>query len=430
MAKENPILDLSLPRDGIESNAFRIVDTLQGAGFETYLVGGCVRDLLLGRNPKDFDIATMATPQEISRIFRNSRIIGRRFRLAHIHFGADIYEVATFRGQGAEAISAPREKGDAFIERTNTFGTPEQDASSRDFTMNGLFYDPIRECVIDHVNGYKDLMANLVRTIGNADARMQEDPVRILRAIKFSSRMGFDIEETLDEAMHANASLIMDCPTPRVCEEIFRLGESRDAQSAFGLMEHYGVLSEILPFLGRYLGEASESDRERFYRSLLWMDRMGLSHGVLPRDFILSVLYLWPALDHVSSLEGVDWGKATEAWFHEYGVRLQIPVRIRMRFYLLMSMLQRILSPRSARRFRRVRPLLRQGAFPQVLALLRLIYLTTGEHQERYEWWREQAEAEGISSAPMCLPRPKSEDSTRTSEGKQRTRRRPPRRRK
>lgn len=403
-----PVLDLKLPQHKVDPYAIHIVRILQEAGFVTYLVGGCVRDLILERSPKDFDIATMATPRDISRLFRNCRIIGRRFRLAHIHHGSEIYEVATFRGQGAEAVSNPREQGDAFIERTNTFGTPVQDAKSRDFTMNGLFYDPIAREVIDYVDGYQDLADGLVRTIGDPDARMEEDPVRILRAIKFSARLGFDVDPDLQQAMRKHIPKILHCPTPRVTEELFRLGESRCATESFSLLWEYGVLKALMPALASYLEHADEDTQVRYYRGLRWLDRMGQAHGPLPRDFVLSAIYLWPAWDRVTgSDQGGDWGKRTEEWFHPYGVELQIPVRQRMRFYLLMAMVQRMVAPKTARRFRRTRPLIRQPAFPQALALLRIIVQTTGQFLERYDWWRTQAQILGVPAAPFSVPREK-----------------------
>jgi poly(A) polymerase len=424
-----PTLDVSLPREGIDDYAIHIVETLQRGGFVTYLVGGCVRDLLLGRSPKDFDIATMATPRDISRMFRNCRIIGRRFRLAHIQNAGEIYEVSTFRGRGAEAVSSPREQGDEFIERTNTFGTPQQDALSRDFTMNGLFYDPVEEKVIDYVNGAEDLEAHLVKTIGNPDARMEEDPVRILRAIKFSARLGFEVEENLQSAMRKHVPKILECPTPRVTEELFRLGESRCAEASFALLWEYGVMDALMPTLADHLDDVGPEGHNRFFRSLTWLDRMGKAHGSLPRDFVLSVLYLWPAWDRVTGDDqGGDWGKRIEDWFHEPGVRLQIPVRLRMRFYLLMAMVQRMVTPKTARRFRRIKPLIRQPAFPQALALLRLIHVTTGQFLDRYEWWRGQAEVMGVSAAPFAVPREKKDDK-RGDERPPRRRRRQSRRR-
>ncbi|MFQ5844643.1 MAG: poly(A) polymerase, partial [Planctomycetota bacterium] len=182
-----PAADPPIPGRAIDFNAAKIVRRLVRHGYRAYLVGGCVRDLLLGTAPKDFDIATEARPRQIKRLFRNSRIIGRRFRLVHVRFGQQVIEVSTFRAPPVQ------EGGDVYIRQDNVFGTEEQDARRRDFTINGLFYDLSRERVIDHVGGLGDLAARRMRTIGDAGVRLREDPVRILRAAKFAGRLGYPV---------------------------------------------------------------------------------------------------------------------------------------------------------------------------------------------------------------------------------------------
>src|SRR5436190_7412318 len=192
---------MQIAPEQIDPDAAKVVERLRRYDHAAYLVGGCVRDLLLGgRKPKDFDVATSAQPNEIRRLFRNCRIIGRRFRLAHIFFGSKIIETSTFRANprdvdlGDEAESSTVEGEELLIRRDNVFGTAEEDARRRDFTMNGLFYDVDADEVIDYVGGLGDLAARTVRTIGEADIRFREDPVRILRAIKFAARLDFDID--------------------------------------------------------------------------------------------------------------------------------------------------------------------------------------------------------------------------------------------
>src|SRR6201985_1809321 len=186
-----------------EMLAHQVIAKLREAGHQAYLVGGCVRDLLLGRKPKDFDVATSATPPEIKALFRNCRIIGRRFRLAHIFFGQKIIETSTFRANPREVevddegvLDAETGHGDneLYIRRDNVFGSAEEDARRRDFTINGLFYDLDHDKVIDYVEGLPDLERRTVRTIGDPDIRFREDPVRILRALQFAARLHFEIE--------------------------------------------------------------------------------------------------------------------------------------------------------------------------------------------------------------------------------------------
>jgi len=238
----------SLDRAAIDPDADRVVRKLTRAGHKAYLVGGCVRDLLVARKPKDFDVATSATPNEIKATFRNCRIIGRRFRLAHVFFGAKIIETSTFRAN-------PRDDDDhdLLIRRDNVFGTETEDARRRDFTINGLFYDVEREEVIDHVGGLVDLDARLIRTIGDPDIRFQEDPVRMLRAVKFAARLGFGFETNTWRALLRWRGEISKCAPPRLLEEIHRLMRGGAARRSFELLVETGVLAVLSPYLAGLL---------------------------------------------------------------------------------------------------------------------------------------------------------------------------------
>ena len=238
----------SLDRAAIDSDAERVVRKLTRAGYKAYLVGGCVRDILVGRTPKDFDVATSATPNEIKSTFRNSRIIGRRFRLAHVFFGSKIIETSTFRAN-------PRDETDhdLLIRRDNVFGTETDDARRRDFTINGLFYDVEKDEVIDHVDGLPDLDAKLIRTIGDPDVRFQEDPVRMLRAIKFAARLDFGFEPATWRALLRWRGEISKCAAPRLLEEIHRLMRGGAARRSFELLVETGVLAVLSPYLAGLL---------------------------------------------------------------------------------------------------------------------------------------------------------------------------------
>ncbi|HUJ57307.1 MAG TPA: polynucleotide adenylyltransferase PcnB [Kofleriaceae bacterium] len=238
----------SLDRAAIDPDADRVVRKLTRAGYKAYLVGGCVRDLLVGRTPKDFDVATSATPNEIKSAFRNSRIIGRRFRLVYVFFGAKNIETATFR-----ANPRTEDDHDLLIRRDNVFGTETEDARRRDFTINGLFYDVEREEVIDHVGGLADLDARLIRTIGDPDIRFQEDPVRMLRAIKFAARLDFGFDPATWRALLRWRSEISKCAPPRLLEEVHRLLRGGAARRSFELMVETGVLAVLSPYLAGLL---------------------------------------------------------------------------------------------------------------------------------------------------------------------------------
>jgi poly(A) polymerase len=230
----------------------KVLYRLQGAGYKGYLVGGSVRDLLLSRVPKDFDIGTNARPAALRKLFRNCRMIGRRFRLAHILFAnGKVVEVATFRRRPEPAAEAA---GPPLLQtEDNTFGTPREDALRRDFTINGLFYDIASFAVIDHVGGLEDLAAGLIRTIGDPDIRFQEDPVRMMRAVEFASRLGFAITPDAYEAILRHRKEIVKSAPPRVTEELAQALRGGHALPTLLLMREVGLLDVLLPELATVL---------------------------------------------------------------------------------------------------------------------------------------------------------------------------------
>ncbi|HEV2169565.1 MAG TPA: polynucleotide adenylyltransferase PcnB, partial [Candidatus Binatus sp.] len=238
-----------ISRRDIDANVLKVLYRLAGAGFEAYLVGGGVRDLMLTRRPKDFDVATSAHPQQVRDLFRNSRMIGRRFRLVHVFFGRQNVEVATFRKQ-AEAVA---ETDDPMIHLDNTFGTPQEDAFRRDFTVNSLFYSPQTFQVIDYAGGVDDLEARLIRTIGDPELRMREDPVRMMRAVRFAAKLGFEIEPATRAAIGRHRGDLAKASVPRLVEETYRTLGQNEAAHALVLMEELGLLEHVIPILSAHL---------------------------------------------------------------------------------------------------------------------------------------------------------------------------------
>ncbi len=236
-------------RRDIDPRVLKVLYRLIDAGHDAYLVGGGVRDLMIGRRPKDFDVATSAHPQEVRDLFRNSRLIGRRFRLVHVFFGQHNIEVATFRRR-AEDVP---ESEDPLIRHDNTFGTPEEDAFRRDFTINSLFYDPRTFHVIDYTGGVADLEARLIRTIGDPEVRMREDPVRMLRAVRFAAKLGFEIEPATRAAIERHREDLLNASVPRVVEEIYRALGIAAAARAFELMHELALFDLLLAPLARFL---------------------------------------------------------------------------------------------------------------------------------------------------------------------------------
>ncbi|MCX4246920.1 polynucleotide adenylyltransferase PcnB [Paraliomyxa miuraensis] len=225
----------------IDPDAMKVVRRLLQAGHEAYLVGGCVRDLYLGRTPKDFDVATSATPEIIRKTFRNSRVIGRRFKLAHVFFGPKIIETSTFR------TAPPQDDEDPLITHDNEWGTVEDDARRRDFTINGLFYDVEDRRIVDFVDGLDDLDRGVVRTIGDPELRFREDPVRMIRAIKFAARLDFHIDDETWKALLEVAPDIVRSSRARLLEEIYKLLRSGAARRCFELLLEAGLLHRIMP---------------------------------------------------------------------------------------------------------------------------------------------------------------------------------------
>ena len=244
-----------ISRKNIDPDALKVLYRLSSLGFTAYLVGGGVRDLLMGRTPKDFDVGTSARPNEVKRAFRNCFLIGRRFRLAHVRFGEKVIETATFR-QNSQTVGEIIEHAAEGPLEDNTFGTPETDAYRRDFTVNGLFYDIKDFSVIDWVGGMRDIEKKIIRAIGDPDIRFQEDPVRMMRAVKFSSRLGFRIEKKTLDAMKKRHACILAASQPRVCEEVFRLFPYGESAKAFRLMWETGMLGDLLPDLARYISRS------------------------------------------------------------------------------------------------------------------------------------------------------------------------------
>jgi poly(A) polymerase len=242
----------------ISQAASKTCEGLQKAGFEAFIVGGAVRDLLMNVKPKDFDIATNATPEEVNRVFRRSRIIGRRFRLVHVLWGNETIEVSTYRGHHmSEGDGQTADSGR--IIRDNIFGSLEDDAVRRDFTANALYYNPAREEVLDFHNGVADIKANLLRMIGDPKTRYQEDPVRMLRAVRLSAKLGLKIEKSTQEPIQKLADLLQDVPPSRLFDEMLKLFLSGHAVESINALReqhlHHGLLPLLDVVLEQPLGE-------------------------------------------------------------------------------------------------------------------------------------------------------------------------------
>jgi poly(A) polymerase len=280
----------------VDPDALYVMEKLRANGHTAYLVGGSVRDLLLNQKPKDFDISTSAEPEEIKKLFRNCILIGRRFRLAHIRFGKKVLEVSTFRSGNPE--------NDALILRDNIWGTPEEDVLRRDFTINGLFYDPATQQIIDYVGGYPDLQKKFLRTIGQPFIRFRQDPVRMLRMLKFQARFGFDVDPSARVALLECRQEIIKSAPARIQEELLRMLESGASESFFRLLAEHGFIHLMMPAFGEFM-ESNESEEVFAYLKEIDTTFHDPSRPSLPRSVLLSCL-VYPLMEKRIAIRYID----------------------------------------------------------------------------------------------------------------------------
>jgi poly(A) polymerase len=282
-----------ISRRNISPNALRVLYKLREGGFAAYLVGGAVRDLLLDGHPKDFDVATDATPEQVKQLFRNCRLIGRRFRLAHVHYGSEIIEVATFRGSEDDGSGA-RELIDGRIVRDNVYGSIEEDAVRRDFTVNALYYAVEDFSVRDYVGGYRDVQQRVLRLIGDPERRFREDPVRMLRAARFAAKLGFTIEAGAAAAIGKLKQLVADAPPARLFDECLKLFLAGHALQSFRILRQYDLLNTLVPnFSAALLRDPSSL---LLIESALHSTDERIQEGKSVTPAFLFAALLWPAL--------------------------------------------------------------------------------------------------------------------------------------
>ncbi len=289
-----------ISRAQISDYALKVLYRLNQAGYEAYLVGGGVRDLLLGREPKDFDVATNATPEQVKEQFRNCRLIGRRFRLAHVHFGQVIIEVATFRAphdsvdagvEDDEEDSNDRRIENGRIVRDNVYGSLEEDAWRRDFTINALYYNVADFSVVDYVGGMDDLKRGQLRLIGDPEQRYREDAVRMLRAVRFAAKLGFDIHADSEQPIFKLGGLLREIPPSRLFEEVLKLFMSGQAVQVFELLRHYHLFDHLFPQT-----EASLSREEQGFPIMLVVKALANTDARIAAGKPVTPAFLFAAL--------------------------------------------------------------------------------------------------------------------------------------
>jgi poly(A) polymerase len=400
----------SISRKQISSAALRVLYRLNEAGYAAYLVGGAVRDLLIGGQPKDFDVATDATPEDVRRLFRNCRLIGRRFRLAHVVFGPEIVEVATFRGsgEGGEDNAGDRHVIDGRIVRDNVWGTLEEDALRRDFTVNALYYNIADFSVRDYVGGFDDVQRRVLRLIGDPVQRYREDPVRMLRAVRLSAKLDFAIAPEARVPFADLGELLAQAPPARLFDETLKMFLAGSGLKSFRALEQSGLIGAVFPLTARALAFRGDSFRALVEAGLAGTDtRVAEGKSVTPA-FLFAVL-LWGAVRAQAEREiarGVEPNLAWQRVSHQVIAEQAKHVAIPRRFGQVMQEIW-VLQPRFVdRQKKRVFRLLTHPRFRGAYDFLLLRAVEGGDIAELGRWWTHaqaaphEALAEELSAAP------------------------------
>ncbi len=384
----------------LDRRAVDIVRRLNRAGHEAYLVGGCVRDHLLGLNPKDYDIATSARPGQVRRLFRRSRIIGRRFKIVHVYAGREIYEVSTFRRvpqQGKGELTAP-------IRDDNAFGSAEEDALRRDFSVNGLFLDPGKQEIVDYIGGMRDLNERKLISIGPPDLRFREDPVRILRLIKFMRRLRLDAGPSEVSASRELAPLLAQSAEPRVVEEVFRLMLTGDMEGVWQDLKALELLPILMPDIAQWLDRDPDSSAREQRMSGLFrcLDDWIWDGGDPGYGFRLAVLYgAWAEAEwdaETRSLGIRDPRHVPVALLQVLQQRARFPrTAINRGVHILQAQLEMDPPERPGKKRRRRKGwqerLLEHDEFSEALEFLRCRLESAGRDLSPYDQWHERAES-------------------------------------
>ncbi|MDD2736378.1 MAG: polynucleotide adenylyltransferase PcnB [Desulfuromonadaceae bacterium] len=431
-----------ISRTLMSPNALRVLYRLKDNGFVAYLVGGCVRDLLLGREPKDFDVVTNATPGEVKRMFSNCRLIGRRFRLAHIHFKVELIEVATFRSQAADepepgAVETRRgeqrqrrpqilKDDEGMILRDNVFGTPEEDALRRDFTVNALAYDIADFSIIDFAGGLADLDAGIIRTIGDPNVRFQEDPVRMLRAVRFAALLGFSMAEETRNALVTAAGTIVRASPPRLYEEMLKILLSGEGAKCCDLLHQTGLFTALFPFFSAWLNaESGGFPHTRFGEMLTCVDSRIQQGDTISPQLLLALLfgeYLDEKAENFRA-RGMPWQQSVDAATAEFLGEVCPFVQITSR---VGSALRDIIAQQTRLTHipgRRPQLFIARTDFTDIIAYSRIVHGNKKDVASRLQWWRVQAEQMEQEPLPLLS---KSTEAAGAAPRKKRRRRRKP----
>lgn len=300
----------NISRKDISEPALKVLYRLHNAGYDAYLVGGCVRDLLLGLHPKDFDVATNATPEQVRKLFRNCRLVGRRFRLAHVVFGREIIEVATFRGHHdshddeSTADKVAKQDAEGMLVRDNVYGSIDEDAQRRDFTVNALYYNIADFSIVDFADGVRDCEAGVIRMIGDAETRYREDPVRMLRAIRFATKLNMRLDDSVAKPIRELAPLLQNIPPARLFEEVLKLFAAGKGLANFEMLADYQLFQQLFPLLKVYLKAPDEAPYQMLRQTFLDTDSRVRNDQRITPAYLFAALLWWPLQARMEQLSG------------------------------------------------------------------------------------------------------------------------------
>ena len=386
-----------ISRKQFSPNAIKVLYRLKDGGYDAYLVGGCIRDVLLGQQPKDFDVVTNATPEQVKKLFRNCRLIGRRFRLAHIVFGREIIEVATMRGhheaqEDKNQISQSSEHGQLL--RDNVFGSIEEDAERRDFSINALYYSINDFCVYDYANGLAAIKAKQIELIGDPETRYREDPVRMLRAVRFATKLDMQIAPSSEKPITELASLLDNIPPARLFEEILKLFLNGKAQQNFIMLRQYGLFKSLFPELDRILDKKPGGLEETFIKQMFANTdiRINADKKVTPA-FVFAALLWFPLIERTEKIRRQEqlseydaFAQAINKVLSENAQHIAVPKRFTLGARDIWHIQQRLDKRAGQRAYR----LTQQPRFKAAYDFL-LLRVDAGEteHTELAQWWTQ-----------------------------------------
>lgn len=435
-----PASDHQIDSSRISRKALQVVERLREAGFQAYIVGGAVRDLLLGARPKDFDVATDATPEEVDALFKNGRLIGRRFKLVHVRFGREIIEVATFRGSASPANTGAEVDDDAEetnepeadsenpstdavtdddsgrILRDNVYGTMEEDALRRDFTINALYYCPADDVVYDYANGIQDMDEGYVRFIGDPVTRYREDPVRMLRAVRFAVKLHFDIHPDSEQPLHDLNQTLADIPAARMFEEVLKLFHSGKGLDCYDELRHFGLYDYLFPRVKNRLSAKTSEFPESLIRLALSNTDQRLSQRKKVTPAFVFAIMLW---DLVCESMRQKIGEGTPQYqamrmagrevLDQQAAYISIPKRFRATIQEIWELQLRL----EQRQRRQLDSVFQHARFRAAYDFLHLRAEVGDAPREAAEWWHLWQEANLAQRDLMRADLPQSENPNR-----------------